>query len=131
MGRGFIQPINSEGQVVLDQNFEEQRKHTRFKVVDGIVTLFSFKNFCLPTDISIGGLAVKSRGNNSRFIPSQWTIDILLKDESFHAQIPLRLAWKKNINHSYFPNLFGFQFEDLTETNRSKVEYLIKLHEEI
>jgi len=115
---------------VFDHNFAEQRKYKRFKVVDRIVILFSFDDLCLPTDISSGGLAVKSRGYNSRLIPTQWSIDILLKGERFHANIPLKLAWKKNIYHSYFPNLLGFQFEDLTETNNSKVEYLIKLHEE-
>ena len=112
------------------QVLEEQREHTRFKVVDRIVTLFSFGDLCLPTDISAGGLAVKSLGNNNHPIPTQWSIDILLKGERFHAQIPLKLAWKKNLHHSYFPNRFGFQFEDLTDTNRSKVEYLIQLHEE-
>ena len=115
---------------MLNQNFEEQRKHKRFKVVDRIVVLFSFDDLCLPTDISAGGLAVKSRGHDTRLIPTQWSIDILLKGERFHANIPLKLAWKKNINHSYFPNLLGFQFEDLTETNMSKMEYLITLHEE-
>ena len=112
------------------QVFAEKREYNRFKVVERIVTLFSFDDLCLPTDISAGGLAVKSRGNISRLIPTQWSIDILLKGERFHAQLPLKLAWKKKNNNSYFPALFGFQFEDLTETNRSKVEYLIKLHEE-
>jgi len=115
---------------MLNQDFEEQRRHKRFKVVDRLVVLFSFDDLCLSIDISAGGLAVKSRANKSRLIPTQWLIDILLKDESFHAQIPLKLAWKKNIEHSFFPSLFGFQFDELTETNRSKVEYLIKFHEE-
>ena len=131
MSRGFVQPIIYEEDGVDIQVLEEQRVHKRFKVVDGLVTLFSFDDLYLPTDISAGGLAIKTRGNNNHLIFTQWLIDILLTGERFHAQIPLRLAWKKNINHSYFPNLFGFQFEDLTETNRSKVEYLIKLHEEI
>jgi len=116
---------------VYHQDFIEQRRHRRFKVRDEIVVLFSFPDLCLPTDFSAGGLAVKSRGYDTRLIPRQWSIDILLKEESFHAQIPLKLAWKKNTDHSYFPNLFGFQFDKLTETNRSKVEYLVKLHQEL
>lgn len=113
------------------QDFIEQRRHKRFKIGDGIVVLFSFDDLCLPTDFSAGGLAVKSRGYNTRLIPRQWSIDILLKEESFHANIPLKLAWKKNTNNFYFPNLFGFQFDDLTKTNRSKVEYLVQLHQEL
>jgi len=115
---------------VFDQDFVEQRKYKRFKMVEGIVVLFSHNDLCLPTDISCGGLAVKSRGYNSHLIPAQWSIDIFLKGERFHVHIPLKLAWKKNNYHSYFPILFGFQFDELTETNRSKVEYLIKLHQE-
>lgn len=115
---------------MFHQDIIEQRRHRRFKIGDGIVVLFSFDDLCLPTDISAGGLAVKSRGSNNRLIPAQWSIDILLKEERFHAHIPLRLVWKKNTNNSYFPNLFGFQFDELTETNRSKVEYLVKLHQE-
>ena len=115
---------------MFDQDFVEQRKYKRFKMVEGIVVLFSHNDLFLPTDISVGGLAVKSRGYNSHLIPANWSIDILLKGERFHAHIPLKLAWQKNIYHAYFPILFGFQFEELTETNRSKVEYLIELHHE-
>ena len=99
-------------------------------MVEGIVVLFSHNDLCLPTDICLGGLAIKSRGHNSNLIPAQWSIDILLKGERFHAHIPLKLAWNKNIYHAYFPILFGFQFEELTETNRLKLEYLIELHQE-
>jgi hypothetical protein len=116
---------------VFYQDFIERRKHGRFKVLDGMIVLSSFADLCLPTNISGGGLAVKSRRDNNHLIPTQWSIDILLKDERFHANIPIKLAWKKNINHSYFPYLFGIQFDDTTESNRSKVKYLIKLHKEL
>jgi len=115
---------------VFDQDFVEQRKYKRFKMIDGLVVLFSHNDLCLPTDISGGGLAAKSRGYNPHLIPVQWSIDILLKGERFHVHLPLKLAWKKNVYHAYFPILFGFQFYDITETARSKVEYLIQLHQE-
>ena len=130
-GHGMYPACFYEERNVNIQDIQEQREHNRFKVADRLVTLFSYDHLCLPVDISAGGLAVKASGDDNGRLPLQWKIDILLRGESFHAEIPLRLAWKMKRDHTYFPNLFGFQFGELTETNRSKLDYLIQLHEEI
>lgn len=130
MSSGFDLPIIFGVWEMFDQDVKEQRKHRRFKVVDGIVALFSLVDLCIPIDISAGGLAIKSCGYNTHHLPGQWAVDILLNGERFHANIPVKLAWKRKSNNSYFPYLFGFQFANLTETNQAKVEHLIKLHED-
>ena len=114
----------------MNQDFVERREDKRYTVLSKLVVLSPLKDLCLPLNISRGGLAIKCSGDNYHIIPSPWSVDILLKRGNFHAYIPMRLVWEKNVYHSYYPNVLGLQFEQLSETNRSKVEHLIKLHKD-
>lgn len=110
----------------------ESRCHKRYKVKDKLIA-FSLKNLCKLTDISVGGAALKYTGRSG--LPSKWNLDIMMEEDNFYATIPVKLAWEKDIQPSPlfrgFTKHVGVQFDDLTTENKAKVDYLIKMHEEL
>ncbi len=109
----------------------ESRRHKRYKVQEKVIAL-SFNDICRIMDISVGGAAIKCLGRSD--LPPSWSLDILMVDEKFHATIPVKLAWEKEVQFSPVSSIFtkcvGVQFDNLTRENKKKIEYLIRLHEE-
>lgn len=114
----------------MPDTLPDSRCHPRYKVHDSVIAM-SFNDICQLTDISAGGVAIKCIGKSH--LPSRWSLDILMVEENFHATIPVKLAWEKEVLFSPFSTVFtkcvGVQFDKLTTENQSKVDYLIKMHE--
>ena len=110
----------------------ELRGHNRYKISDKVIAL-SFDDVCRLTDISVGGAAIKCIGKST--LPTTWILDILMMEDNFHATIPVKLAWEKEVSLSPFSSVFtkcvGVQFDNLTTENKIKVDYLIKIHKEV
>lgn len=108
----------------------ESRCHKRYKVQDKVIAL-AFEDVCRLTDISVGGAALKCLGGSD--LPSKWTLDIMMAEANFHAALPVKLAWEKEVQHSPFSVVFtkcvGVQFDNLTAEHKKQVDYLIKMHE--
>lgn len=108
----------------------ESRYNKRYSVLGKVIGISADDIFRL-TDISAGGLAIKCRGDSK--LPPKYSIDIVIAEDKFHATIPVKLVWEKETRPSLYVSMFtkcvGLQFDNLTKENKSKIEYLIKLHE--
>jgi hypothetical protein len=108
----------------------ESRYNKRYSVLEKVIGISADDIFQL-TDISAGGLAIKCRCNSK--LPPKCSIDIVIAKDRFHATIPVKLVWEKETQPSPYVSMFtkyvGLQFDDLTKENKSKIEYLIKMHE--
>lgn len=114
---------------MVDNN--ERRQHTRFMVTDGAFAFIQNTPFIIQ-DISKGGLQVKSVAfDEAASAPAEMILDIFLKDDNFYLQnIPVRLIrFHKNNSASPFGNIhvgyFGLQFGELTEQQKSRLDYFI------
>lgn len=108
----------------------ERRIHIRYKAQEELI-VFSSNDICIPTDISEGGVALAWIRKGA--LPPRLLLDILLKNGDFRVHVPVKLVWEKNFDSfpiSMFTKSFGCQFENLTDENRSKIDYLIKMHQE-
>lgn len=112
---------------MIDKN--ERRAYTRFKVTDGAFAFIHNTPFIIQ-NISKGGVKLKSvlfEGSPSE----EMMVDIFLKDDNFYLQnIPVRLVrFQKNASSSPFGTThvrcFGLQFGDLTEQQKSRLDYFI------
>ena len=112
---------------MTDKN--DRRLFTRFKVTDGAFAFIHNTPFVIQ-NISKGGIKLKSVLFDDT--PSyEMLLDIFLKDDNFYLQnIPVRLVrYQKNNPFSPFGkthmSCFGLQFGDLTEQQKSRLDYFI------
>ena len=109
----------------------EQRKHYRYKAHDGVIALTS--DFaCKVSNISESGLALKCIGHGD--IPSNFSVQILMKSNNFHADVPVVVAWEKETEFSPFSSIFtkrvGVKFDELPQKEKLKIDCLVKIHKE-
>ena len=108
----------------------DARKHIRYKAHDDIIVL-SCEDACRLTDISEGGAAVTYI--NRRDIPPRFSIDIFMMSHKFNASVPVKLAWEGKVQFSPMSPIYtksiGVEFHNLTEEMKSKIDYLIKIHQ--
>lgn len=110
----------------------EHRNHQRHKAHENVIAL-SVEDIGRLTDISTGGAAIKFMGKSK--LPPKWSLDIMMLEPNYHATIPVKLVWEKaalpSIYFTTFTRCVGVEFDNLTAENKSMVEHLIKLHDEL
>ena len=109
----------------------EKRRHNRYKVYDGVIALTS--DFaCKVSNISESGLALECIAQG--VIPPRFSVQILMKRQSFHANVPVIVAWEKETEFSAFSSIFtksvGVKFNDLTHEEKCKIDCLVEIHKE-
>jgi len=112
---------------MLDEG--DRRKTKRFLVAEDAFAFINNTPF-LIRNISHGGMKLQSVAFDDA-PPEHMTLDIFLKSENFYLQdIPVRLIrLQKNFAMTPFTSIqvkcFGLQFGELTEQQKTRLDYFI------
>jgi len=107
----------------------ERRKYARFTVGEGAFAFINNIPFAIR-NISEGGMKLQSVVFDES-LPQELLLDIFLQNENFYLQnLPVRLVrFQKQSSASPFGNThiqcFGLQFGDLTEQQKTRLDFFI------
>ncbi|MFZ5798172.1 MAG: PilZ domain-containing protein [Thermodesulfobacteriota bacterium] len=116
-------------EMICMANENERRRNPRFQVGDGAFAFINNIPFAI-LNVSQGGMKIQSVLFDE-VPPDRMTLDIFLRNENFYLQdIPVHLVrFRKNYARTPFSSAqlrcFGIQFGELTEQQKTRIDYFI------